>query len=888
MAHWVTTEVAGKLRTNSSDWRESYQDYLRGVIEETTPYQITQGGPVIAVQIDNEYNQTFDGGVGGEYYDDLEDIYRDSDIVVPWTYNNAGMVGNFINGTGAVDLYGVDDYPQRYDCAHPYDWKEVKQVYREFHLQSNPWQPFFFPEFQGGSGDAWGPGAPGYLGCQILTGPDWMNVVYKHLWSINAKLLSYYMMYGGTSWGAIPFHGVRFDCLHSNLLRQTFHIQHYTSYDWGGAISENRTLSPKYEEFKREGYFIRSSADFYKTEWMGDSNATHTPYIADILSNPKIFVTLLKNPDTEARFYISRQNDSTSTAINDFKINVSTSLGELELPVVALAITMGGRQSKIILTDYTFGSASKLLYSTAELYFAGSIDGRDVILLYGDAVQEHEFALEFTGREHSSLVANSSALTYTDFLNSTTIVSVTNGSSGLFTVYDSTTQLVLFADTHTATSFYAPTIAGDSSNPFRNYWSLGSNESVLVGGAYLVRTADIMDGTLILTGDVNKDTILSIVAPAAVSSILWNGASLDLEVGVSAQGGWTAVVPFVDPQIILPKLEGWKYRDSLPELLADYDDSAWRVANRTTTNIPQKPLYGDDRVLYGCDYGFCENIVLWRGHFNSTGEQKSVNLSINGGQAFAASVWLNDSSANANKIEERDEKFIFPEGALNLGDNVITIVQDNMGLNETGDLVNVNGDVSKNPRGVRGFELDTGAFGDWKVQGKVGGYNGFLDRHRGIVNEGGLFGERAGWHLPGFDTSAWTSRNIQDGLPDDKAGVGFFVTTFELDLPVGYDIPLSFSFEETLGQNYRVYFWANGWMMGKRIANLGPQWKFAVHEGILDYHGTNTVAVALWAMEGGEGIKPDFQLTMDNVWQGGLLNIQTENPRWSADGREPS
>jgi hypothetical protein len=55
----------------------------------------------------------------------------------------------------------------------------------------------------------------------------------------------------------------------------------------------------------------------------------------------------------------------------------------------------------------------------------------------------------------------------------------------------------------------------------------------------------------------------------------------------------------------------------------------------------------------------CENIVLWRGHFNSTGNEKSVNLSINGGAgerlafissptflmsqpAFAASVWLND------------------------------------------------------------------------------------------------------------------------------------------------------------------------------------------------------------------------------------------------------
>lgn len=37
-----------------------------------------------------------------------------------------------------------------------------------------------------------------------------------------------------------------------------------------------------------------------------------------------------------------------------------------------------------------------------------------------------------------------------------------------------------------------------------------------------------------------------------------------------------------------------------------------------------------------------------------------------------------------NFIEETDEKFVFPEGALLLGnDNVITVVQDNMGLDET-------------------------------------------------------------------------------------------------------------------------------------------------------------------------------------------------------------
>jgi hypothetical protein len=33
-----------------------------------------------------------------------------------------------------------------------------------------------------------------------------------------------------------------------------------------------------------------------------------------------------------------------------------------------------------------------------------------------------------------------------------------------------------------------------------------------------------------------------------------------------------------------------------------------------------------------------------------------------------------------------------------------------------------NTDSSKSPRGIRGFALDGNTFGEWKVQGKVGGY----------------------------------------------------------------------------------------------------------------------------------------------------------------------
>jgi Beta-galactosidase jelly roll domain len=96
----------------------------------------------------------------------------------------------------------------------------------------------------------------------------------------------------------------------------------------------------------------------------------------------------------------------------------------------------------------------------------------------------------------------------------------------------------------------------------------------------------------------------------------------------------------------------------------------------------------------------------------------------------------------------------------------------------------------------------------------------FPDRTRGVLNEGGLFGERAGWHLPGFDTSKWMTRDLSAGLPNGAAGVGFFTTTFPLKIPAGFDVMLSFTFDEST-QPYRALLFVNGWMMGKRVGNLG-------------------------------------------------------------------
>ncbi|KAJ7192857.1 beta-galactosidase, domain 2-domain-containing protein [Mycena haematopus] len=567
------------LRTNATDWQAAWQDYIQGIIKQTAPNQINNGGPVIAIQVDNEYSQN--PVTHAEYFQQLEDVYHNSTIDVLLTYNDPGEGSNFINGTGAVDLYGLDSYPQGFDCSHPENWNGITTNYFSYHERVNPSQAWYFPEFQGGSFDAWGPTAPGYAPCAELTGPSFQSVFNKQLWASNAKLISYYMLYGGTSWAVYDV---------------------YSSYDYGASISESRALTTKFDELKLQGIFLRSSPEFYKTNVIADSSTGLVP----ATSNPAAFATFLQNPDTKTGFYVLRQTSSTSTAITTFKLNITTLAGDVQVPIVVPAITLSGRESKLVLADYSFG-ASKLGYATAQVFFAGTIGGRDVLFLYGNSTQAHEIRLALTGTPNKAHQTKSPLITFTPNANQT-IVAFQPGVTGLQTVWDSNTQLVLFADSATAVTFWAPVVPGTSE--FGSYWGIGSNTTVLVGGPYLVRSASISGSRLALVGDLNTTVPLSVIAAPSVRSITWNGASVHVSAGVTAVGGFTGTLA---PRgavkgVSVPKLTGWKFKDSLPEIGSTFDDSAWTVANHTTTNIPFPPYYGDGRILYGCDYGLCVSL----------------------------------------------------------------------------------------------------------------------------------------------------------------------------------------------------------------------------------------------------------------------------------------
>lgn len=287
----------------------------------------------------------------------------------------------------------------------------------------------------------------------------------------------------------------------------------------------------------------------------------------------------------------------------------SRTLGTVNVPQTNGSLALSGRQSKVIVSDYSFGKSSVLFYSTASVFFAGTIGDRDVLFLFGDSDQSHEFA--FAPQNRAS-IAKSTFLT-TSSSGNATLVGVLPGVKGLITVIDSDTQLVLFADSLTTDTFFAPVIPSSSSSTdeLANFWQFGSNSTVLVGGPHLVRNASISrDGsTLALRGDLNTTapTTLTVIAPPSVNKVTWNGKAVESQAHTTntRTGIFVGSIQAASSlsRVSLPQLKGWKFKDSLPEIQAKFSDADWIVANHTTTNIPDKPLFGDGRVLYSCDYG---------------------------------------------------------------------------------------------------------------------------------------------------------------------------------------------------------------------------------------------------------------------------------------------
>ena len=153
--------VPGILRSLDAAYLNATELYVQSIGRIIAQAQITNGGPVILFQPENEYYDCLPSVKpcpNPEYMAYVEQQFRGAGIVVPYIVNDDNT-GNFAPGQpAAVDLYGIDSYPLGFDCANPYTWPEngLQTDLTPTHRKYSPYTPFSFIEFQGGSFDPWG------------------------------------------------------------------------------------------------------------------------------------------------------------------------------------------------------------------------------------------------------------------------------------------------------------------------------------------------------------------------------------------------------------------------------------------------------------------------------------------------------------------------------------------------------------------------------------------------------------------------------------------------------------------------------------------------------------------------------------------------------------
>ena len=761
-------------------YAKEWYDHLLPILAR---HQVTNGGSIILMSIENEYSQQ----TGSEQYmQDLYDFARSDRIQVPIFHNDFSFNGEW---SKLVNLYAYDSYPYSFNCCHQW-WDEhfhgIDTWEETLRNRLSITTPMFVSELQGGSYDPWG--GKGYTAVARTLGADWLTAVDQSALAQGTTILNTYMFTGGTSWGYMSAPGV------------------YTSYDYGAPISESGALRPAYYAAHRLGMFLQA----YGPALAG---ATAAPGL-DVAINPQVVVHSRIDPTSGEVFTFLRHGDAGASVQTTLSMKLGGRL--LTIPQEpATSITVPGHGAELLVQNVNVGPLH-LNYSTSQVLTSLSTSEGTYLVLYGpDGSQgEIDFALP---AGLVSIVHNAGVH-----------VAELNGELRVNYRHTSQPRTITIQMGGTVVHILATTTYGAS-----RYWVVNG---MLVAGPDLA----LADGDTLKLYD-SRSRGIRVYGSAPGASIMIDGrltAPPDAVDGVRLLGQTQGA-----PTIGLPELKSWRFEPEAPEISPAFDDSHWTLADHVTTSNPNVP---PGSTLLADDYGFHYGFVWYRGHFTATGTETAISLAAR--QSY--SVYLNgmylgsadESLADPPHRYAEDRLFTIPAGTIHAGqDNLVSVLTESLGHDEGW----IAGPAAQSPQGlIRGALVGSAGPITWRIQGNAGGEQP-ADPTRGAFNASGLYGERQGWYLPGFDNSAWqtvatpdvwTSRGV-------TAPVGWYRTRFQLNLPSGTDVPMGLTLPHV---SDKATIWLNGWLVGRYWEQEGPQHDFYLPDGILNPHGDNVLAIAVW------------------------------------------
>ena len=212
---WLLANPQMVLRSRDPKFLEPARRWLKRLGEELAALQITRGGPILAVQVENEYG-SFDSD--HEYMAAIRDAIKDAGLGEALLYTADGAE-ELPNGT-LPDLPAVVNFG-------PGEAKEAFAALAKF----RPNQPLMSGEYWAGWFDHWGREHHATGAAQQEKELEWMLA--------QGYSVSLYMFHGGTTFGFM--NGANLD--------KTYHPD-TTSYDYDAALDESGRPTAKYFAFR--------------------------------------------------------------------------------------------------------------------------------------------------------------------------------------------------------------------------------------------------------------------------------------------------------------------------------------------------------------------------------------------------------------------------------------------------------------------------------------------------------------------------------------------------------------------------------------------------------------------------------------------------------------
>jgi len=201
-----------KVRCMDPRYTEAVERYIKILALQVKELQVTKGGPIVMVQVENEY-----GSFGNDrtYMKWLEKVWKENGIEVPF-YTSDGATPFMLEAGSLPDAaIGLDPAASKSDFAEA--------------TKANPNVPSFCSELYPGWLTHWG---------EKWQRPDTASLIKDVKWLMdNKKSFNFYVIHGGTNFGYWAG---------ANAFSPTEYQPDVTSYDYDAPINEIGQATPKY------------------------------------------------------------------------------------------------------------------------------------------------------------------------------------------------------------------------------------------------------------------------------------------------------------------------------------------------------------------------------------------------------------------------------------------------------------------------------------------------------------------------------------------------------------------------------------------------------------------------------------------------------------------